>query len=235
MTVLVTGFEPFEGHAVNASWLAVQELVRTWRGPAIEAVRLPVSFRRAPGLLEEAVARTRPRAVVSVGEAGGADAVLVERVALNVADARIPDEDGDRPVDEPLVPGGPAAWFTALPLRACVDAAERAGVPARVSSSAGTYVCNAVFYRLATVLAARTCRTASSTSRARRSRWRAPGGQGWPRATPRGAWRRCSRRRSRGRRPPRGPASARSGHRHRCGRRPHHVSASRRTVVGCVP
>lgn len=153
MTVLVTGFEPFEGHAVNASWLAVQELVRTWRGPAIEAVRLPVSFRRAPGLLEEAVARTRPRAVVSVGEAGDADAVLVERVALNVADARIPDEDGNRPVDEPLVPGGPAAWFTALPLRACVDGAERAGVPARVSSSAGTYVCNAVFYRLATVLA----------------------------------------------------------------------------------
>lgn len=153
MTVLLTGFEPFEAQSVNASWLAVEEVARAWDGPPLAVVRLPVSFRRAPQALLEALERTRPEVVVCVGEAGDAQALRVERVAVNVADARIADNDGAQPVDAPLVPGGPAAWFTGLPLKACVAAAVEAGVRAEVSDTAGTYVCNAVFYRLAEALA----------------------------------------------------------------------------------
>lgn len=153
MTVLLTGFEPFEGHAVNASWLAVEVLARQWAGPPLEAVRLPVSFARGPQALADALERTRPVVVVCVGEAGDASALRVERVAVNVADARIADNDGVRPVDVPLADDGPAAWFAGLPLKACVAAASAQGVAAEVSDTAGTYVCNAVFYRLCATLA----------------------------------------------------------------------------------
>lgn len=152
MTVLLTGFEPFDAQQVNASWLAVEEVARAWSGPALEVVRLPVSFARAPAALRRALDRTRPDVVVCVGEAGERSAVSVERVAINVADARIPDNDGAQPTDEPLVPDGPVAYLTGLPLRRCVAAVAAAGVPVEVSSSAGTFVCNAVFYTLARAL-----------------------------------------------------------------------------------
>lgn len=150
--LLVTGFEPFDGQPVNASWLAVQALARDWRGGGLETLCLPVSYARAPVTLLAAVERLRPEVVLCTGEAGGRAALSVERVALNVADARIPDNDGAQPVDETLVPGGPLALPTGLPLRACVDAVARAGVDVEVSSSAGTFVCNAVFYALARAL-----------------------------------------------------------------------------------
>ena len=152
MTLLLTGFEPFEGQPVNASWLAVEAVAASWTGPALRVVRLPVSFARAPLALLAALEAEGPDVVVCVGEAGERSVLDVERVAVNVADARIPDNDGAQPVDEPVVAGGPVAYLTGLPLRACVDAATRAGVPAGVSSSAGTYVCNAVFYTLARAL-----------------------------------------------------------------------------------
>lgn len=149
MTVLLTGFEPFDGQPVNASWLAVEHLASRRRGPELETLLLPVSFARAPAVLLDAVDRLRPDVVVCVGEAGGRSALSVERVAVNVADARIADNDGNRPVDQPLVVGGPVAFWTGLPLRECVAAATAAGVRAEVSGSAGTFVCNAVFYALA--------------------------------------------------------------------------------------
>lgn len=152
MTVLLTGFEPFEHQSVNASWLAVEAVAKAWSGPRLDVVRLPVSFARGPGVLLAALDRVRPDVVVCVGEAGGRTALSVERVAINVADARIPDNDGAQPVDEPLVPDGPVAYLTGLPLRACVDAAHRVQVPAEVSDTAGTFVCNAVFYALARAL-----------------------------------------------------------------------------------
>lgn len=147
--VLLTGFEPFDGQRVNASWLAVQEVARTWSGPTSLVVeRLPVSFETAPRVLLEKVARYRPRLVVAVGEAGGRSAVSLERVAVNVVDASIPDADGHQPVDEPVAAGGPVGYLSGLPLRACLAAVRRTGVPVEISGSAGAYVCNALFYRL---------------------------------------------------------------------------------------
>lgn len=153
MTVLLTGFEPFEGQPVNASWLAVQAVAAGWAAPPrLEVVQLPVSFARAPAALLAALETFRPDVVVCVGEAGDRTALDVERVAVNVADARIPDNDGARPVDEAVVVEGPVAYLAGLPARACVDAVTRAGVPAGISNSAGTFVCNAVFYTLARAL-----------------------------------------------------------------------------------
>lgn len=152
MTVLLTGFEPFEGRRVNASWLAVQAVAQAWSGPPLRVLQLPVSYARGPATMLAALEATRPEVVVCVGEAGDRTAISVERVAVNVAHARVADNDGARPVDEPLVEGGPVAYLTQLPLRACVAAAGSTGAPAEVSESAGTFVCNAVFYALARAL-----------------------------------------------------------------------------------
>lgn len=153
--VLVTGFEPFDGRSVNASWSAVQALVAGWPGAErLVPVRLPVSFRGARQVLRLAVLEHDPSLVVCVGEAAR-QAVGVERVAVNVIDARIADNDGSAPVDVPVVAGAPAAFFSTLPVRACARAVQAAGIPAEVSPSAGTYVCNATFYALAHLLAAR--------------------------------------------------------------------------------
>lgn len=156
-TVLVTGFEPFEEQEVNASWAAVQALAAGWdagaQGARLVPALLPVSFARAPRRLDELLADVRPDLVVCVGEAGGRSAVGIERVAVNVVDARIPDEDGAQPVDEPVVTGGPVAYLSSLPVKACLAAVQGAGVPGEVSNTAGTYVCNAVAYALAHALA----------------------------------------------------------------------------------
>ncbi len=152
--VLLTGFEPFDGQPVNASWAAVEQVARDWTGPAeLVKRRLPVSFARSATVLRTAVAEVDPDLVVCVGEAGGRAAVSLERVALNVQDARIPDEDGASPVDEPVVVGGPVAHLSSLPLKACLAAVRAEGVPVEVSNTAGTYVCNSTAYVLAELLA----------------------------------------------------------------------------------
>lgn len=147
--VLLTGFEPFGGQSVNPSWQAVQRLAETWDGPArLVTLELPVDFRTAGPALADAIESARPDVVVAVGQAGGRPDVTVERVAINVDDARISDNGGFSPVDEPVVAGGPAAYFATLPVKACVAAMTEAGVPASVSQTAGTFVCNHVFYRV---------------------------------------------------------------------------------------
>jgi pyroglutamyl-peptidase len=151
--VLLTGFAPFDGQRVNASWLAVEEVARRWSGPVPLVVeRLPVSFAHAGDVLATKVARYRPSLVIATGEAARG-AVGLERVAVNVADASIPDEDGAQPVDESLDATGPVAFLSGLPLRSCLAAVARTGVPAEISGTAGTYVCNAAFYRLMTEVA----------------------------------------------------------------------------------
>ena len=145
-TVLLTGFEPFGGESVNPSWLAVEAVARDWNGgETVIAVQLPVVF---DDTIDRVIAQHSPDLVVSVGQAGGFATVELERVAINVQDARIPDNAGAQPVDEPVVPGGPAAHFSSLPIKAAVAALVAAGIPASVSQSAGTYTCNHVFYRL---------------------------------------------------------------------------------------
>ena len=140
MRITVTGFEPFGGSSLNASWEAVRRL------DGVEKALLPVSFVRAGERIRKIVA-DGPDAILCVGEAGGRSAVSVERVAVNLMDARIPDNDGAQPVDAPIAPG-PAAYFTALPSREIVARMRRAGLPAELSYTAGTYVCNALFYAL---------------------------------------------------------------------------------------
>lgn len=153
--VLLTGFEPFAGAAENESWAAVSRaapLLRR-RGSRIAEVELPVEFDRAGDLLEQAVREHRPRLVIAVGLAAGRSGITPERVAVNVRDARIPDNAGASPVDEPVAVGGPVGYFTGLPIKAMVSALAVEGVPGSVSQTAGTYVCNDVFYRLQHLLA----------------------------------------------------------------------------------
>lgn len=146
-TVLLTGFEPFGGDARNPSGDAVLEVARSWSGPErlVTAV-LPVAFEAARTQVRALLAEHRPELVLAVGVAGGRDALSPERVAVNLMDARIPDNAGARPVDEPVVAGGPAAHFATVPVKAIAQALREAGLPAAVSHTAGTFVCNHVFY-----------------------------------------------------------------------------------------
>jgi pyroglutamyl-peptidase len=156
-TVLLTGFDPFGGESTNPSWEAVRRLAGTTVARhRVVAERLPTAFGAALTALGAALERHRPALVLCVGQAGGRAALSVERVALNLIDARIPDNSGAQPIDVPVVAGAPLAYFAPLPVKAIVGALRAAGVPAEVSHSAGTFVCNAVFYglchRLATAL-----------------------------------------------------------------------------------
>ncbi len=146
-TVLLTGFEPFGGDTVNPSGDAVRAVRDGWHGAhQLVAEILPVTFAGAARRLRALIAQHRPDVVVAVGLAGGRAAIGVERIAVNLADARIPDNDGAQPIDEPCVPGAPAAAFATLPVKAIAQAMKDAGIAAEVSHTAGTFVCNHVFF-----------------------------------------------------------------------------------------
>lgn len=148
-TVLLTGFDPFESDPVNPSWEAARALDGRDIGDArIVARRLPCVFAEAPAALERALQETRPALAICLGLAGGRAGISVERVAINLIDARIPDNRGAQPVDEPVVADGPPAYFAPLPVKAIAQALGQAGLPAGVSHTAGTFVCNQVFYQL---------------------------------------------------------------------------------------
>jgi len=146
--VLVTGFDPFGGEEVNASLEAVRLLPARIGALEIATATLPTSYRRSLPALEAAIARVNPGLVLCVGQAGERAALCVERVAVNLQDARIPDNDGAQPADSPVVAGGPAAYLATLPVRAAVAALHAAELPSQLSMSAGTFVCNHVFYGL---------------------------------------------------------------------------------------
>ncbi|MCD4866020.1 pyroglutamyl-peptidase I [Pseudomonas sp. PLB05] len=149
MTLLLTGFAPFGGEELNPSWEAVRRLDGERLGDLpVVAAQLPTEFGAALRVLDELLDRYRPTLVVAVGQAGGRAELSLERIAINVDDARIPDNVGRQPIDEPVVPGGPAAYFSTLPIKAMVHALRAAGFPAAVSQTAGTFVCNHVFYGL---------------------------------------------------------------------------------------
>ncbi|MFS2019902.1 pyroglutamyl-peptidase I [Massilia sp. CT11-108] len=148
-TVLLTGFEPFNGAAINPSWEAVRAL-DGWSGPgfAVVARQLPCVFGTALDVLRESIAGVKPDIVIAVGQAGGRSEISLERVAINVDDASIRDNAGNQPVDTPVAADGPAAYFTTLPVKAIVKALRLRGFPSGVSQTAGTFVCNHVFYGL---------------------------------------------------------------------------------------
>jgi len=148
-TILLTGFEPFNGAAINPSWEAARAL-DGWSGPGFTVVarQLPCVFGAANDALRTAVSTLRPDIVLAVGQAGGRSEISLERVAINVDDAAIRDNAGAQPVDAPIVADGPAAYFSTLPMKAIVRALRLRGFPAGVSQTAGTFVCNHVFYGL---------------------------------------------------------------------------------------
>jgi pyroglutamyl-peptidase len=153
--VLVTGFDPFGGERLNPSWEICRQLAGTTiDGLRVEACKVPCEFRRAIETVAAAIERHRPSLVICIGQAGGRAQMSVERVAINVDDARIADNSGARPIDEPVAAEGPAAYFATVPVKAMTRAMREAKVPAQVSNTAGTYVCNHVMYGVLHYLAA---------------------------------------------------------------------------------
>lgn len=155
--ILLTGFEPFGADNINPSWHAVlraRDVLRS-EGHDVEALELPCVFGQSATVLLNAIADLTPDIVLSVGLAGGRERVSLERVAINCDDARIPDNKGQRPIDQQVVPGGPAAYFSTLPIKAALRNLQIDGIKGEVSQSAGTYVCNHVFYALMHSLAAK--------------------------------------------------------------------------------
>lgn len=148
-TVLLTGFEPFGGATSNSSWDAVSFVAACWDDETqLITAQLPVTFAGAGAAVRDLIAEHSPDVVVAVGLANGRAAITPERVAINVEDARIPDNAGEQPVDRPIIGEGPDAYFTGLPIKAIVDGMSAAGIPASVSNSAGSYVCNSLMYQL---------------------------------------------------------------------------------------
>ena len=144
--VLLTGFTPFGGERINPALEAVKRV----RCPEAELriLEVPTVFGDSARLVTAEMDAFRPDVVLCVGQAAGRSAVTPERVAINVDDARIPDNAGQQPVDAPIVPGGPAAYFATAPVKYMVRAIREAGVPSELSNSAGTYVCNHLLYQV---------------------------------------------------------------------------------------
>ena len=148
MNLLITGFVPFGRETVNPSYEAVKLLPDHIGGIKIIKAEMPVSFGASGPALKAAIARHRPDAVLCVGQAGGYSKLALERVAINLQDASLADNDGAQPVDQPVVSHGPAAYFSTLPMKKMAAALQEGGIPAFLSYSAGTYVCNHLLYTL---------------------------------------------------------------------------------------
>jgi pyroglutamyl-peptidase len=146
MRILLTAFEPFGGEKINPALEAVNLVSGQIAGAEMIKLTVPTVFGRATDAVTEAVRSLRPQAVVCVGQAGGRNAITVERVAINIEDTSIPDNAGLTPVDKPVISGAPAAYFSTLPIKAIVKAIRDMGLPAAVSNTAGTFVCNHLMY-----------------------------------------------------------------------------------------
>lgn len=145
--VLITGFEPFGGSEVNSSW---ETAVRVGQLPpkdvCMETLLLPVSFMRAGKMIREALKEKRPDVLVMLGQRSKGESIDIEHIAINMMDASSPDNDGYHPQEQTIVDGGEAAYFSNLPVKTLRDALLQKGIPARVSNSAGLYVCNSTYY-----------------------------------------------------------------------------------------
>lgn len=146
MKVLVTGFDPFGGETINPAWEAVKKLSGEIAGAEIVKMQIPTVVGKSIEKIHEKMKEIQPDVVLSIGQAGGRFGVTPERVAINVTDARIPDNEGNQPIDEPIFADGDAAYFSNLPVKAMVQAIKDAGYPSVLSNTAGTYICNHVMY-----------------------------------------------------------------------------------------
>lgn len=147
MKILVTGFDPFGGEKVNPALEAVKSLPSVIHGAEIRWVEIPTVFYKSAEVLEAEIVRYQPDVVLCIGQAGGRASLTPERVAINQDDARIPDNQGNQPIDTPIRLDGEAAYFSTLPIKAMVQAIKEDGLPATVSNTAGTFVCNHLMYQ----------------------------------------------------------------------------------------
>lgn len=152
MKILISGFEPFGGRSSNPTKLIIEAIMQKKislpENVLLEPILLPVTFKESYSFLKERIDSMRPDIILSLGQAGGRNAIELERVAINCLDADIPDNQGHQPRDEKIDPEGESAYFSTLPLRELEAALKDANLPCRISNSAGTYVCNYLFYQL---------------------------------------------------------------------------------------
>lgn len=148
MRILVTGFDPFGDQPINPSWLAVNGLPSEINGATIDVLQIPTAFHRSMDQIEEKLESGDYDVVLAVGQAGGRAAITPERVGINIDDASIPDNLGNQPIDATIYEDGERAYFSNLPLKRMVEAVRQMDIPANLSNSAGTYVCNHVLYNL---------------------------------------------------------------------------------------
>lgn len=146
MVVLVTAFDPFGGEEINASWEALKLLSEEIAGHQIIKKQLPTVFRKSFYLLNKYIDELKPDVVISLGQAAGRKGISVERVAINIDDARIPDNEGNHPIDEKIVEGATEAYLSTLPIKAMVADMNKMGIEATISNTAGTFVCNHIMY-----------------------------------------------------------------------------------------
>ena len=146
--LLITGFEPFGGEEINPSWEAVNLLDDEINGYSLTKLRIPVVFGEAAEMVIASADEIRPDAILCIGQAGGRDAITPELAAINLRYARIPDNKGNQPKDEPIIESCDTAYFSTLPMRKIAEAIDSFGIPARLSYSAGAYVCNDLLYTL---------------------------------------------------------------------------------------
>ena len=148
MKILITGFDPFGGESINPAYEAVKLLPDTIAGAQLIKLEIPTVFAKSIQVVKDAIETHCPDIVINVGQAGGRACVTVEKVAINLAEAGIPDNAGDEPHGEPLEPDGPDAYFSTLPVTEMVQNVKAHGLPCEISYSAGTYVCNSIMYRV---------------------------------------------------------------------------------------
>ncbi|MGY5339198.1 pyroglutamyl-peptidase I [Levilactobacillus spicheri] len=148
MKILVTGFDPFGKETINPAWEAVRRLPATIAGAQIVTLQVPTVFDQAASVVHAAIVREQPDVVLDIGQAGGRSGLTPERVAINLNDAGIADNQGNQPVDQPIQADGAAAYFTQLPVKAMVAAIRAAGLPGYLSTTAGTFVCNHLMYQV---------------------------------------------------------------------------------------
>ena len=146
MKLLLTGFTPFDGEKINPALEAVKRVKPEIAGMEIVKLEVPTVFGESVRLVAEAIEREQPDFVLSIGQAGGRAEITPERVAINVDDARIPDNVGQQPIDVPIFADGENAYFATLPVKAMAEAIQKAGLPAALSNTAGTFVCNHLMY-----------------------------------------------------------------------------------------
>ena len=146
MKLLLTAFTPFDGEKINPALEAVKLVKDKIGNLLIVKLEVPTVFGKSIDTVREAIEREKPDFVLSIGQAGGRAEITPERVALNLNDARIPDNEGNQPIDEPVFPDGENAYFSTLPVKAMVEAIRKEGLPSSLSNSAGTYVCNHLMY-----------------------------------------------------------------------------------------